>query len=145
MQRLLILVGALLFSQAASAWDTPTDAIQQFLKFELGGGRLKSWSFGKFLAVRDGEYDEPSWDVVDLIESYKIKNLSCSAESCTARVSFQFVPTKTLTFKDIYPHPDGGSVIVDYKIVQLNSQWLLEPSDASPKVYLNTYKRLGRK
>ncbi len=143
--RLLILVGALLFAQAASAWNTPMDAIQHFLKFELDGGRLKSWTFGKYLAVRDGEYDEPGWDVVALIESYKIQNLSCSGESCTARVSFQFVPTKTLTFKDIFSHPDGGTEIVEYKIVQSNSQWLLEPSDASPKVYLSTYKRLGRK
>jgi len=145
LSRLLIFAGVLLLSQSAGAWSTPRDAIQNFLAFEVSGGRLKSWPFGKYLAVREGEYDEPGWDVVTLVEGYKIQRISCSAASCIARVNFRFVPTKTLTFNDIYPHPDGGTEVVEYKIIQSNGEWLLEPNVAAPKVYLRTYQRLGWK
>jgi hypothetical protein len=133
---------ALLLSTQAFAWQTPHQAIDEFLQFELSGGRLQSWQFNRYLAVGE-DYDEPGWDGVHVIEKAKLISLACSESRCIARVQFNYVPTKAFKSPNVIPHPDGGSEILEYTVVHSGNEWLLQSSGDYPRVAYTELKRRG--
>lgn len=126
---------ALLFllSAPALAWQSPDEALAKFLAFELGGGRLQQWEFGKYLAVSK-EYDEPGWDQVVLVTGYKASPMACKADLCSARVMFQLAATEGLNNEQLMPFPKGGSQAVTFYAVQHAGQWLLGPFKEPPHI-----------
>ncbi len=135
---------ALILCASAQAWDSPRQAIDMFLKFELAGGRLQSWQFNKYLAVPKG-YDEPGWDQVHLVESAKVLSTKCNTSRCVAKVQFIYVPTSRMNLMQVFPHHDGGSEVLDYVIVEHGGQWLLEGDNGAPRVTQADFKRLWPK
>jgi hypothetical protein len=139
--RLLVALVACLAAPIANAWDTPRKAIDEFLKFELGGGRLQSWPFTKYLAVPP-DYDEPGWDEVELIEEAKVLPLSCSETRCQAPVEFTFTATRGKSLQQVTEHPNGGKQTLTYVVVKRKGQWLIENSNGLPRVSYKAYKKL---
>lgn len=136
MIRPITLCFLLLFTAVANAWETPREAVDEFLKFELDGGRLQSWPFDKYLDVV-AEYDEPGWDSVHVIRKAEVVEFGCSSERCTARVRFDFEPTSTFTSERALPHPDGGSETVEFGVTHSGNEWRLESSGDYPRVKLD--------
>jgi len=131
--RHLITLAALGAALSAQAAPTPQAAVEQFLRFELDGGRLQPWPFQKYLAVAAG-YEEPGWDQVHLVEAWKAGEPRCAANRCKVTVSFTYAPTAKMGAEQVVPHPDGGTEQVDYVAVQKDGQWLLESSNGIPRV-----------
>lgn len=138
--RFAAFVLTLTLSGAAQAWPTPRAAIEEFLKFELAGGRLDAWDFAKYLAVDPG-YDEPGWDMVHLVRSGVVKSVRCEKTECTGEVLFTFEPTTGFKNAQVAPHPRGGNELVSYRLVFRAGQWLLAASQGMPKVSLAGFKR----
>jgi hypothetical protein len=138
--RLLAVLIACLVAPPASAWDTPRKAIDEFLKFELEGGRLESWPFKKYLAV-GADYDEPGWDEIELIQEAKVLPLACDEARCQAPVEFTFTPTGGKNLQQVTPHLSGGKETVTYVVVQRKGQWLLASSNGKPRVSYTAFKR----
>ncbi|WP_434136788.1 hypothetical protein JQR88_23460 (plasmid) [Pseudomonas luteola] len=133
---------AVLFASTAHAWPTPQAAVDQYLQFELSGGRLQSWNYSMYLAD-SVDYDEPGWDMVHVIRTAHVQDMNCSNSRCTANVLFTFVPTRNLALDNIVPHPDGGSEVILYTAVRTNGEWLLEPGGDYPRVAYAELKRRG--
>ncbi len=135
------LVATLAFASTANAWSTPRVAVERFLKFEMAGGRLSAWPFHKYLAVAD-DYDEPGWDMVEVVESWRIGAIQCS-DNRTCRVSVTFAYARTASAKDsqIVAHPTGGTAAVAFVAVEDKGQWLLESSNGTPRISVTVYRR----
>lgn len=135
----------LAFTSAVHAWPSPREAVEHFLQFELDGGRLAAWPFDKYLAVPK-DYEEPGWDEVHVVQSWKIESLRCSDRRCSVHVIFAYVPTVKLGGAQVVPHPDGGTETVDFVAKQVAGSWLLESPMGAPRISLPTFKRdhLGR-
>lgn len=141
MKKLIFLaaLGAALSAQAAA--PTPQAAVEQFLKFELEGGRLQSWPFQHYLAVAPG-YDEPGWDQVHVVESWKAGPARCEAGRCKVTVSFSYTATEKLGAEQVIPHPGGGTEQVEYVAVERGGQWLLESSNGAPRIARATMDKM---
>jgi hypothetical protein len=140
--RLALVIALATLSLDALAWPSPREAIEEFLKFELAGGRLQSWQFKRYLAV-DDDHDEPGWDVVHVVEGAKVLSLACGPRKCTAKVEFTYAPTESFTSPGILPHPKGGSETIEYTIVRAGGEWLLQSTRDCPRVSYLELKRRG--
>ena len=140
MRNISMLLAGLFASGSALAWETPQLALSEFLKFELSGGRTSAWPLTEYLAVEKG-YDEPGWDMVSLIRRHQVLALRCSGERCTAKVQFEFQPTKRLKSEQLLPHPEGGREVVEYPLVRVNGEWLLADTKGTPRVSYTAYIR----
>lgn len=140
--RLALAIALATLSLNALAWPSPREAIEEFLKFELAGGRLQAWQFKRYLAVED-DYDEPGWDVVHVIQRAEVLSLACGPSKCTAKVEFTYAPTESFTSLGIVPHAKGGSETIEYTIVRAGREWLLQSSVDCPHVSYLELKRRG--
>ncbi len=136
-----LLVATLAFSSTACAWSSPREAVEQFLKFEMAGGRMSAWPFQKYLAVAD-DYDEPGWDMVEVVESWRIGLIQCgNNRTCTVGVTFTYARTASAKGAQIVPHPSGGAAAVSFVAVEDKGQWLLKSSNGTPRISTAVYKR----
>lgn len=138
--RITTLIAALVLSASAHAWETPQQAVSEFLKFELGGGRLQAWPIEKYLSVGP-DYDEPGWDLVHLIQEAAVLTTSCAKDTCATKVKFLFVPTAPLKLNQVVSHPDGGSEVIEYTTVRKDGSWFLKSSNGIPKVSYAEFQR----
>jgi hypothetical protein len=126
----------------AQAWPTPKRAIDEWLSFELSGGRLQGWVFSRYFNA-PANYDEPGWDMVHAVRSAKAENMQCASQSCTAKLVFVYEPTKPLKAEALFEHPTGGSEAISVKLTKVQNEWLLEPITHAPCVAVNELKRRG--
>lgn len=138
--RLLAILIACFAAPVANAWETPRQALNEFLQFELEGGRLESWPFKKYLAVGP-DYDEPGWDEIELIQDVKVLPLTCDKTQCKAPVEITLTATGGENFQQVTPHPNGGKETVTYVVVLRKGQWLLASSNGKPRVSYAAFKR----
>lgn len=139
--RTLTTLAALCVAFSAHAAPTPEAALQQFLQFELDGGRLQAWPYQRYLAVPAG-YEEPGWDTVHVVQGYQAGAPRCAAARCTLTVTFAYAPTASLGAEQVVAHPEGGSEQVEYVAVQQDGQWLLASSNGTPRVSLAVLKKM---
>lgn len=130
----------------ALAWETPTQALQQFLEADAQGMRLQSgMDFDKFYhldASLAADYDEPGWDSITLIDSYTFTPLQCKAHVCSTKVTFRLTPTATVDDASISAHPTGGSKHMAFTIKKHQNQWRIVPTEQEPHVRFDTYQAL---
>lgn len=139
--KIAALLSGFLLSHNVWAWQSPRQAIEEFLEFELAGGRTVSWQFDKYLAV-GSDYDEPGWDELELIQDARVLSLVCAKQRCTVEVEFTFAPTERLKLTQITQHPKGGNQVVKYKIIKTKGQWLLKAANGAPRISHAAFKRL---
>lgn len=110
-------VAALLLAPLpALAWQTPQQAIDRYLAFEIGGGRLSAWPFERYIVAPEG-YDEPGWDVVHPVRNARRRRLHCSGERCSVQVVFDYADTDALPPDwQLLPHPRGGRETLVYEV-----------------------------
>jgi hypothetical protein len=140
LSRTALILAAAVMTPIAHAWSSPREAIEQFLRFDTAGGRMSAWPFQKYLAVPD-DYDEPGWDMVDVVKSWRIESLRCDDHRCSAHVSFVHAPTAAAKDDQIASHPDGGVDAVEFVAVRVAGEWLLESSNGMPRISLDVYRR----
>ncbi|WP_028104820.1 hypothetical protein [Pseudoduganella violaceinigra] len=118
----IIILGALCAAFSAHAAEaTPQAALDQFLRFELDGGRLRNDTEGYF-------------EQVHLVDGWKTDALNCDAARCKAVVTFNYTPTAGLDMEQAVPHPKGGSSQVEYTVLQKGGQWQVESGKDTPHV-----------
>jgi len=136
-----VLAATLAFSGAANAWPTPREAVEQFLKFDMAGGRLSAWPFHEYLAVAD-DYDEPGWDMVEVVESWKTGAIECSdSRTCTVSVTFTYARTASAKDAQVVAHPTGGTAALTFVAVEDKGQWRLKSSNGTPRISVAVYRR----
>jgi len=140
-----------LFSCSVAAWETPLQAISEYLKFELSGGRLASekWKIyiSKYIDAPEG-YAEPGWDMITVVNNYKIGEINCtSSTTCAANVSFSLYPTEKLNNPSVLEHKQGGNLAAKYYLVKKGKEWLVQPGapgalgEGAPVASIETYHR----
>jgi hypothetical protein len=142
---MLSIIAIALVSTSTHAWETPKKAILEFLTFETNGARLTNEKFCQYVTMyiaAPKEFAEPGWDIVTLIENYRLLGIKCpSSKRCQATVEFVLAPTRNLQTPSVFEHPDGGKEIKTYVIVKRGKSWLLEPDFSPPIITIQTYYR----
>lgn len=136
MIRSMLLVLMLLGSSPSWAWLSPQEAIEQFLAFEVNGGRLTgdNWKTytTKYLAA-SANYDEPGWDEVTIVKSWVVSKVACPSElRCIADVKFVLVPTVGFNDSNLALHRNGGEEILRFNLVKNTRGWFIAPQMNSP-------------
>ncbi|MBN6151338.1 hypothetical protein JR065_13395 [Xanthomonas sp. AmX2] len=120
----------------AWAWDTPEQAIDAYLAFELGGGRLQAWPFARYIVAPRG-YDEPGWDVLHAVRGWQRGAVRCSAVArCEVVVLFEYADTLALPASwQLMPHPHGGSERLRYTLQRQPAHgWRVAATLGPPRV-----------
>jgi hypothetical protein len=121
MKNILALAALCAAFTAHAAESTPQAALDQFLKFELDGGRLHNDT--------EGYYEQ-----VHLVDASKTEALTCDGTRCKAIVTYTYAPTAGLDMEQAVPHPKGGSAQVEYIVQQKGGQWQVETGKDTPHV-----------
>ncbi len=119
MKKLTILAALCAAFSAHAAEATPQAAVDQFLKFELEGGRLHA---------------ESGFDQVHLVDAWKADAPRCEGARCKVTVTFTYTPTAGLDLEQAVPHPKGGTAQAEYVVQQQGGQWQVETGKDTPHV-----------
>jgi len=131
MKNLIILAALCAAFTAHASEATPQAALDQFLKFELDGGRLHNDAEGYF-------------EQVHLVDAWKTDALSCEGVRCKAIVTYTYTPTATLDMEQAVPHPKGGSAQLEYVVQQKEGQWQVESGKDTPHVLRTAMEKMLR-
>jgi len=119
MKKLTILAALCAAFSAHAAEATPQAAVDQFLKFELEGGRLHA---------------ESGFEQVHLVDAWKADAPRCEGARCKVTVTFTYTPTAGLDLEQAVPHPKGGTAQAEYVVQQQGGQWQVETGKDTPHV-----------
>jgi len=119
MKNLITLAALCAAFSAHAAEATPQAAIDQFLKFELEGGRLHA---------------ESGFEQVHLVDAWKADAPRCEGARCKVTVTFTYTPTAGLDLEQAVPHPKGGTAQAEYVVQQQGGQWQVETGKDTPHV-----------
>jgi hypothetical protein len=143
--RSALLAIAITACSSAFGWQTPREAIDQFLAYELDGGRLIGWNWHtyttKYIAA-PLNYEEPGWDEITLVKSWAVSPPVCSSKnSCIAQIRLSLAPTVGLNDPNVVPHYAGGEEVLSFNLVRNRRGWFVAPEMPSPRVLEATYLR----
>jgi hypothetical protein len=119
MKKLTILAALCAAFSAHAAEATPQAAVDQFLKFELEGGRL---------------HGDSGFEQVHLVDAWKADAPRCEGARCKVTVTFTYTPTAGLDLEQAVPHPKGGTAQAEYVLQQQGGQWQVETGKDTPHV-----------
>lgn len=134
----------LAISSAAVAWQTPQQAIDNYINFELNGGRLSSENYSEYenkYAHIPQDYEEGGWDSVIVVDSYSIGEPICKGKRCTSIVTFTLHPTEDLEGPPVVDNETGGIKKVKYTVLNKNGDWRIKPTGDYPIISLETYQK----
>ncbi len=139
----------LCLSSSAWAWPSPAEAINQFLSFELSGGRLTGdkWNIytTKYLAA-PSNYEEPGWDEVTIVKSWSVSQPTCSSpRHCSVNVTFDLLPTSGINDPNVVPHAKGGTESLQFNLVKNKRGWFVAPEMFAPRVLEAEYRKFRSK
>lgn len=132
-----------LASQYAHAWKSPQKAVDEFLKFELEGGRMQ-WPYpGEKYLISPPANETTGKKTIALVKDYKIISFVCQGKFCEVHVRFSFIPNKTTKSgaQPLEVHAEGDSKMVTYRVHRLENSWLIENNLDTPMVYEDALKR----
>lgn len=109
----------------AQAAPSPGEALDEFLRLELNGGRLEA---------------APAPSRVTVVETYKLGRVQCDSVShCRAPVRFVLAPLQGAA--GAADHPGGGSEDVSYDIERGDDGWRVTPDGSAPRIYFSVYRK----
>lgn len=132
-----------LTSQYAHAWKSPQQAVDEFLKFELEGGRMQ-WPYaGEKYLISPPADESVGKKTVALVKEYKIMSFICQGVFCEVKVKFWFASNKAIKngTHPVESHADGDNKLVAYRVHRVNNSWLVENDLGTPLVYEDVLKR----
>lgn len=141
----VLILAAGVVAGTAQAWNTPRQALTNYLQFELSGGRFEDPErFKRYFYLSGSPWNNTSG--AELVESYRIDFIRCpSTMRCTAKVTFKLLPTAGFT-EDFYHHvhnPKGGRDSVRYTLHKGKEGWKLKEEghvfEYIPRVTLTTF------
>lgn len=144
MKKLTLTLTLCALSGAAAAWPTPEVALDEFLKFELNGGRLSSDSYAQYearYAHLPEDHEEGGWDSVAVIESLKAGALTCDTSSCAVDITLNLAAGSSL---DGPPFINDDAASVDtlaLRILNKDGDWRVVAPDTTPMISLETYRQ----
>ncbi len=139
----------ILISINSCAWNSPEAAVLELLKFDMSGGRLTSTNWKKYtteyLADLPEGYDEPGWDAVTIVNSFRVSGVRCTEAHCKVEVEFELFPTSGLKPGPFNRHPAGGIEKIVYVALKRGASWKVraaqDPSElVGPHISIGTYK-----
>ena len=111
----------------AAAWDSPQQAVSEFLAYELGGGRLHSDedAYARYMHAAP-DHDGIGFDTVLLSDAHSVGKLRCKADRCEVTVHFQLpgVPEQ-----DDFPLANkkrASSRSVSYSVLNRDGDWRID-------------------
>lgn len=143
----LLAFALVLASQYAHAWKSPQQAVDEFLKFELDGGRMQpNYAGEKYLISPPAEEvngKKSTEKTIALVKEYKVMAFLCAGKACTVKVKFWFAPSKAIKngTQTIEAHAEGDSRLVSYTVRRIDNSWLIENDLGIPLVSEDTFKR----
>lgn len=148
MMKFLTALTIFAITSMARAWETPSQALTEFLNFELNGARISSerWSQLRTYLAMPEDYSEPGWDEATVVKRYRVLGVECaSATRCQARIEFDLFPTAGLRTPAVEDHPKGGKKILQYQLVALQGSWRVEAGFGAPVITIQTYRNHKKK
>ncbi len=140
----LLALALALTSQYAHAWKSPQKAVDEFLKFELEGGRMQSPYAGEKYLVSPPTNEAAGKKTIALVKEYKIMSFNCKGKDCEVRVKFWFTPNKNAKngSQPLEQHVEGDSTLITYTVHRMeNNSWLVENDLGTPMVAEETIKK----
>lgn len=148
MTKFLTALVLFVITSIAQAWETPSQALNEFLDFELNGARITSekWPlYSTYIAMPEG-FDESGWDEAIVVKRYRVLGIECAAATrCLARVEFDLFPTAGLSTPAVEDHPKGGKKIQHYQLVAQQGSWRVEAGFGAPIITIQTYRNHKKK
>ena len=142
--RFLVLILTTILSFSIFAWDTPEQAITEYLKYDADGHRLggSDWKVytSTYLDVNEF-YDEPGYDAATIINSFSVSKPICRPTTCIATVTYSLLNTSNISDKNIYAHPQGGFEKRLFTTTKIGNEWRIQSGMGNPFISSDTYKR----
>lgn len=135
---------ACFFPLNAWAWASPEIAINEFLKYELDGGRLGGHDWKTYLSkyiAAPANYDEPGFDMVTVVKSYKIGPIQCKNDQCSTVVTFELTKIQNNSNPPVFLHPHGGYETLEIYPVKISGDWRIKPIIGNPHISESTYAK----
>ena len=115
--------------------STPTDVVRLYCDFDLKTGRISTANFAKLPPLVTWE-EEPGWDTVTLVSSFKILASKESQDRAAVTVKW-----------DVLGHAEGENVtkdqkseVIDYQLRRVKGLWKIEGPVEPPHVSLPTLR-----
>jgi hypothetical protein len=149
--KIIFSVFLVMMSVQLQAESTSDLALKALIEFDLSGGRLSSLNWDTYTKelmtdVPEG-YDEPGWDMVTLVDSYRVTQKECEKDICTYEVTYNLYPTINLSSYMVIEHPTGGVKKIKYTVIKRKNLWKVKaPQSAaetvSPHISFETFQKM---
>ena len=129
----------------AWAWETPEQAVAEYLKYDAAGYRLggSDWkSYVKTYLDVSGFYDEPGYDMMTVITSYTFSDPICRPTVCISTVTYELLNTSDIQSQQIEKHPGGGFLKKTFTVTKSGSEWRLKSGMGNPFILSDVYSAL---
>lgn len=133
-----VMVCLAMLPAVASAWETPLQAVEQFVAWELGGGRLHSDAEGMQQHLHlEPDYEGIGADTVLLSSGHRLGKPRCHGSSCTVVVNYQL---PALTGEEELPlgnGPRARNERVSYRILAVDGDWRIDSGSLTDTPIIN--------
>ena len=115
-----------MFPVMAQAWDTPQQAVEAFVRWEVAGGRLSSDSEGTEKHVHlEPDYGGIGADTVLVSDAFRIGKLRCKGDRCQVTVEWN-LPANTGGYEAIGNGKRARTERVTYAVLTIDGDWRID-------------------
>jgi len=133
--RVLLVLTAALPQNSEEYPTTPMEVVRLYCEFDLNTGRISTANFAKLPPLVTWE-EEPGWDTVIIVSSFKILSAKQSQDSAVVTVKW-----------DVLGHAEGENVtkdrkseVIDYQLKLAKGLWKIDAPVIPPHVSLPTLR-----
>jgi hypothetical protein len=131
-----LLILSMTLPQAAGQYPaTPKEVVRLYCDFDLKTGRISTANFAKLPPLVSWE-EEPGWDTVTIVSSFKIHSAKQSQDSAIDTVKW-----------DVFGHAEAENVtkdqkseVIDYQLKLTKGFWKIDGPVIPPHVSLSTLR-----
>ncbi|WAC43763.1 hypothetical protein OU997_16130 [Pseudomonas sp. SL4(2022)] len=143
--RVIVFTLAACLTFNAWAWETPEQAVAEYLKYDAAGYRLggSDWkNYVKTYLDVSEFYDESGYDMMTVITSYAFSDPICRPTVCVSTVTYELLNTSNIQGQQIEKHPSGGFLKKTFTVTKTGSEWRLKSGMGNPFVLSDVYSTL---
>ena len=122
----------------AGAWESPQQAIEAFVAWELGGGRLQTDNEGLARHVHvDPDYEGMGPDTVMLSDRHSIDAPRCTADSCQVTVRYHLPAADGQEDLPLGNGKRARTQRVSYTVVNRDGHWRVHSDSLTDLPYVS--------
>ena len=123
---------------AAAAWDSPEQAMDAFLAYELAGGRLQSDMPGLARHVHvDPDHEGIGADTIHVADRHWVDAPRCGRGQCRVAVRFSLPAAGQFGELPVANDPSPRLDTVEYRLSRRGDQWRVDADSLSELPYVS--------